>query len=382
MRTHAPRIAAVVLAVLLTGAPYGRAQETVQVQPPKPGLENSPTSDQDYRKFDKTLAFLRKRNADAYAIKSAKGIDEAGYVNIGGIQQWVAIRGQDRGNPVLLILHGGPGDPTNPWTFAMFADWEKYFTVVQWDQRGAGRTFTASGPSVGPTMTIDRMVEDGIEIAEYLRKHLAKKKIIIVAHSFGSVLGLQMIRKRPDLFFSYVGTGQVSDYPDRNYTATYEALLRKAQSSGNKEAIDELTAIGPPPYKTGAGYRVQWRWANRFEGADQFIMSTLGLSLVAPGNSVRYMVDHEEGMMLSGERLVPQTKSVTQKVLGYEFSIPIFFFQGSEDFTTSTVLAEEYLKLIKAPHKEFVRIKGGHFAMFMNSGEFLQELVNRVRTPA
>ena len=377
MRNHAPSIAAAVLAVLLTGGLYVRAQETVKVQPPKPDLENSPTTDEDYRKFDKTLAFLRKRNADAYAIKSAKGIDEAGYVNIGAIEQWVTIRGQDRGNPVLLILHGGPGDPTNPWTFAMFADWEKYFTVVQWDQRGAGRTFTASGPSVGPTMTIDRMVEDGIEIAEYLRMHLAKEKIIIVAHSFGSVLGLQMIRKRPDLFFSYVGTGQVSDYPDRNYTATYEALLRKAQSIGNQEAIDELTATG-----TGAGYRLQWRWANRFEGADQFIMSTLGLSLVAPGNSVRYMVNHEEGMMLSGERLVPQTKSVTQKVLGYEFSIPIFFFQGSEDFTTSTVLAEEYLKLIKAPHKEFVRIKGGHFAMFMNSGEFLQELVNRVRPPA
>src|ERR1039458_5251176 len=97
-------------------------------------------NDATYRKFDQTLSFLRERNARQYAIDPAKGVDEASYVSIGGIEQWVTIRGEDRSNPVLLFLHGGPGDVTNPWSFATVAPWEAHFTVVQWDQRGAGRS--------------------------------------------------------------------------------------------------------------------------------------------------------------------------------------------------------------------------------------------------
>ena len=102
-------------------------------------------------------------------MSSASGIDEGSYVTIGGIEQWITIRGEDHSNPVLLFLHGGPGDVTNPWSFLFFAPWEKYFTIVQWDQRGAGRTLRKTGPTVKSTMSVDRMTKDGIEVAEYLR---------------------------------------------------------------------------------------------------------------------------------------------------------------------------------------------------------------------
>jgi hypothetical protein len=164
-----------------------------------------PALDSEYHKFDDLLSFLRTRNAQQYAMSSAKGIDEGSYVTIGGIEQWVTIRGWDRDNPVLLFLHGGPGDVTNPWTFALFAPWERHFTVVQWDQRGAGRTLRKTGPTVAPTITVERMVQDGIELSEYLRKHLSKEKIIIVGHSFGTILGLAMVRARTELFYAYVG---------------------------------------------------------------------------------------------------------------------------------------------------------------------------------
>lgn len=333
--------------------------------------------DAAYRKLDQTLSFLRARNAREYAIDPAKGVDEASYVSIGGIEQWVTIRGADRGNPVLLFLHGGPGDVTNPWSFAMFAPWEAHFTVVQWDQRGAGRTLSKSGPSIAPTMTLDRMTQDGIELTEYLCKHLGKRKVILVAHSFGTILGLRMIRERPELFFAYVGTGQVAA-ETRNYTVAYEALLKKAQAVGNQPALDELKSVGPPPYSNGWGYQVQRKWANRFEGADRFLAGTLGLALVAPGNSVRDLNDSIDGQILSGEQLVPQTRSETMKELGLKFAIPIFFFEGTEDFTTPTELARKYLEAIQAPRKEFVPIPGGHFAMFMNPDQFLRELVAQV----
>ena len=338
--------------------------------------------DSEYRKFEDLLSFLRNRNAQQYAISSAKGIDEASFVTVGGIEQWITIRGQDRDNPVLLFLHGGPGDVTNPWTFALFASWQKHFTVVQWDQRGAGRTLRKSGPAVAPTITVDRMVKDGIELTEYLRKHLGKEKIIIVAHSFGSILGLGMAKARPDFFYAYVGTGQVAD-GTKNYLVAYDALLKKAQAVGNQQAFDELSRVGPPPYAShapGGGYGVQRKWANAFEGADEFLYGTIGLTLVAPGNSVQDINDSAEGQILSGDRLVPQTKSIGPAELGMEFSIPIFVFQGEEDFTTPTALAEHYLESIKAPRKAFVRISGaGHFAVFMRSDQFLQELVARAR---
>jgi pimeloyl-ACP methyl ester carboxylesterase len=335
--------------------------------------------DPEYRKLDALVSFIRARNADKFAITSPKGIDEASYVPIGGIEQWVKVRGQDRANPVLLFVHGGPGDVTSCWSFALFAHWEAHFTVVQWDERGAGRTLKKSGPSVAPTLTRDRMAQDGIELTEYLRKHLGKDKIILVAHSFGSVLALRMVQARPDLFYAYVGTGQVAD-ETKNYAVAYNALLKKARTVGNQRALDELTEVGPPPYSSGPGDRVQWKWANFFEGADGFLAGTLGLALVAPGCSVEDINNSAAGQSFSAEQLNWKTKPAGPKALGLKFSIPMFFFQGAEDFTTPTALARDYLDAIQAPRKEFVAIPGaGHFAVFMHSDRFLEELLRRVR---
>jgi pimeloyl-ACP methyl ester carboxylesterase len=329
------------------------------------------------RKFDETLTFFRGRSAKEYAIDATKGIDEASYVAIGGIEQWVTIRGEDRNNPVLLFLHGGPGEATNLWALPYFFPWEQRFTVVQWDQRGAGRTFAKTGPSVEPTLTLERMTQDGIELTEYLCKHLGKRKVIVVAHSFGTILGLRMIQEKPDLFLAYVGTGQVAD-ETQNYAVAYKALLTKAEATGNDQALRELKSVGPPPYDSYKGYSVQRRWSNRFEGADKFLPGTIGLALQAAGYSVRDLNDLFEGELFSGNILFSKTRSSTMKDLGLKFEIPIFFFEGTEDFTTPTELARQYLEAIQAPRKEFAPVPGGHFAVFMNSDQFLRELVGHV----
>ncbi|HWG16487.1 MAG TPA: alpha/beta fold hydrolase [Acidobacteriaceae bacterium] len=339
----------------------------------KPGFDV-----ESYRKLDATLEFLRQRNARDYAIDTKRGIDEASFVPIGGIEQWVTIRGQDRSNPVLLFVHGGPGDVTSLFSLPYFYSWEKKFTVVEWDQRGAGRTFGKSGPSVKPTMTLDRIAQDGTELAEYLCKHLGKRKIVVVAHSFGTILALKMVQMRPELFAAYVGTGQVAD-ETRDYTVAYGALLKKAEGLHNDEAMEELKAVGPPPYKDGRGYQVQRKWSNRFEHADTFLAGTMTLSLSAPGYTVRDVLDDFDGQSFSGEALVPQARSQTMRDLGLQFKVPMFFFEGTEDFTTPTALAREYLQALHAPVKEFVPVPGGHFAVFMNSDEFLRQLVVRVK---
>jgi pimeloyl-ACP methyl ester carboxylesterase len=186
-----------------------------------------------------------------------------------------------------------------------------------------------------------------------------------------------MIQKRPDLFLAYVGTGQVAD-ETRNYAVAYKALLHKAQATGNNQALDELKSVGPPPYASYQGYSVQRKWSNRFEGADRFLPGTIGLALHAPGYSVQDLDDLLAGELFSGEVLFSETRSATMKDLGLTFAIPIFFFEGTEDFSTPTDLAREYLQAIRAPRKKFVPVPGGHFAVFMNSDEFLRELVAQI----
>jgi pimeloyl-ACP methyl ester carboxylesterase len=338
--------------------------------------QNAPVGT-DIQKLEAAREFVRARNARDYAITTSNGIDEAKYVEIGGLQQWITIRGEDRNNPALLFLHGGPGDATNPWGYAGFRLWLKHFTVVQWDQRGAGRTFGKNRDAPRQAITLARMTQDGVELADALRKQLRKDKIVLVGHSWGSILGVHMVKARPELFYAFVGTGQVGD-PATSYTVAHRELLKKAEALEDERALRELREIGPPPYADGRGYGVQRKWSNFFEGADAFIASMVGFALGAPGYSLRDVNDWFEGQMVSGERLVPQASALDARTLAGDFALPVFVIQGAEDFTTPTSLARSFVESIRAPAKAFVTIEGGHFAVFMKSAAFLDQLVPRV----
>jgi pimeloyl-ACP methyl ester carboxylesterase len=352
----------------------GTAVASLTAQEPPSGRSEAG----DFQKLEPALKFLRTRNTRDYAVTTPNGIDEAKYVKIGGLEQWITIRGEDRKNPVLLLLHGGPGDATNPWGYAGFRNWLKYFTVVQWDQRGAGRTFGRNGAAAASTITIERMVQDGVELAELLSKTLQKEKIVLVGHSWGSTLGVFMAKARPELFYAFVGTGQVAD-PTRNYAVAYAALVERASREGNSRALQELNEVGPPPYKDGKGFAIQRKWSNLFEGADVFLASTLGFALTAPGYSLGDINDWFDGQGVSAEHLVPQTSVLDPKLLGGEFAVPVFVIQGAEDFTTPTSLAKTYLNSLHAPRKAFATIEGaGHFAVFTKQDLFLNELRARV----
>jgi pimeloyl-ACP methyl ester carboxylesterase len=167
--------------------------------------------------------------------------------------------------------------------------------------------------------------------------------------------------------------------PAATYTVAYRDLLRKAETLEDERAIRELREVGPPPYPTGRGFGVQRKWSNFFEGADTFLFSTVGLALAAPGYTLRDVNDWFEGQGVSSERLVPQTSTLDARTLAGEFAVPVFVIQGAEDFTTPTSLARSFVGSIRAPAKAFVPIEGGgHFAVFMKSSAFLDQLVSRV----
>jgi pimeloyl-ACP methyl ester carboxylesterase len=335
--------------------------------------EHPASNDDELRKLGEAFDFFRARNAKDYAIAATSGIEEAKYLKVGDIEQWVTIRGEDRSNPIVLVLHGGPGDATNPWGYAGFRTWLKTYTVVQWDQRGAGKTLGRNGRASAETVTIDRLVQDGVELADTLRTSLRKDKIILLGHSWGSVLGVLMAKRKPDLFQAFVGTGQVGK-PAGAYDVAFNALIAKARALGDARALRELQELGPPPYKDWHGYQVQRRWSNLFEGADAFIASMLGFGLSAPGYTIADILDWFDGQNLSAERLITQERALAPTALAGRFELPLFVIQGAEDFTTPTSIAKAFVDGVDAPHKRFVTIKGGHFAVFMNSSEFLKEM--------
>ncbi len=328
-------------------------------------------------------AYRQHVTAQAIAIRTPNGIDEGMYIKIGGIDQWIQIRGQDRNNPVLLCLHGGPGATWLPLT-ALFVPWEKEFTVVQWDQRGAGKTLESTGSTVADTMSIDRMTQDGIEVSEFLRNHLHKDKIILLGHSFGSILGIHMAKQRPDLFSAYVGTGQASNMPKSEQVA-YVHTLEKARAANDKQAVKELENVGPPPYDSPDKVAVQFKWLGTYAvESDRIAESSLigGLIFGAPHFSLWDIYNRTRGFtQIPTWRLYQQILATDLPSLGADFKIPVYFFQGAEDEITPPSLAREYFDGINAQHKEFVLFeRGGHFAVWSMPDRFHQELVTRVRS--
>ena len=184
-------------------------------------------------------------------------IDRVLFVPLGGIDQWISIRGDNRANPVLLVVHGGPGEAQWPQA-EVYKPWEKAFIVVQSDQRGAGHTVGRYGIKTAD-VTLDRISKDGVELAEYLCRELGKKKIIVLGHSWGSLVATRMVQIRPDLFAAYVGTGQTASRMAM-VNIQYDLLLAKARKDGNQATAKELEAIGRPGPTNGD----HWSFLNKY----------------------------------------------------------------------------------------------------------------------
>jgi len=321
--------------------------------------------------FALAAGFCAWRYAQAMAITSPTGIDQSGYVQIGGTEEWVQIRGEDKANPVLLWLNGGPGYSTIPQTL-FYREWEKHFTVVMWDQRGEGRSLERSGGGIVSTMTIPRMADDGIAVADYVRKQLGKDRIILLGHSWGSILGVEMVRRRPDMFSVYIGTGQVAKLGD-DLTTTYSLLLQQARSRGNRRALVELQAVGPPPYANPEKYFVSLKWANAFDppGSGGLVSAA---SLWA---RLKFMLGFfSPGPMLSQNKLLPEM--LTDDLTAAKLAVPVVIIDGDKDLVTPR--NGLFFDTLSAPRKSYIILPGdGHLALFTDPSRFLKILVTQVR---
>ena len=184
---------------------------------------------------------------DLGRIVAPNGVQESYKTKVGGIDHWINVRGQDKANPIILFVHGGPASPLVPTLWQFQRPLEEYFTVVNYDQRGAGKTYVEDhSDATGETLHIPRYVADAIEIAEYVRKRYGKSKVILMAHSWGTVIGMNAVLKRPDLFYAYVGIGQFINTRD-NEKISFDYGMQQAKAHGNTAAVKEMQAIAPYP---------------------------------------------------------------------------------------------------------------------------------------
>jgi pimeloyl-ACP methyl ester carboxylesterase len=303
------------------------------------------------------------------------------FVSLGGLEQWISIRGEDRSNPVLLVVHGGPGEAQ--WPAAdIFKPWEKAFTVVQWDQRGTGHTYGRYGDKT-PDVTLDRISKDGAELAAYLCRELHQRKIIVLGHSWGSLVAVHMVQLRPELFAAYVGTGQVSSWA-ATVNTQFDLYLAKARLEGDEAQIKKLEAIGRPDSTNTEQYFSLGSLISIMAPSDQAWIKQLRSQL--PELKVRepeQAKNLESGMMFSAERVLPDQVATDLPKTACDIHIAFFVIDGQDDHVTPTSAAVDYFNCVKAPKKELVLIpNAGHFAWMTVPDKFLEALVSKVRPVA
>lgn len=295
----------------------------------------------------------------------SQAVHEEKFIPVGGIEQWVTIHGDSCANPVILFLHGGPGNTLSPFAEAIYGSWGRDFTLVQWDQRGAGRTFGRSAPAEDDTLTLERMAQDGIALAQYLTQRFGQKKIILTGGSWGTILGVQMVKARPDLFHAYVGVSQVVNYRE-NLTASYTKMLELARAKGDQRTISTLEGIGPPPWVNPRSFGVLRRATRPYEAQASTPAPPSWWVRTPQYDSRERLAEYEEGedysfLQFVGLKGDGMYSKVDLPSLGLSFNVPFFLVHGSEDLVARPEVARRYFDAITAPQKEFVLVpNAGH----------------------
>jgi pimeloyl-ACP methyl ester carboxylesterase len=319
--------------------------------------------------------------------ETQRPIEAAEFVRIHGVEQWITIRGRDLRHPAILILPGPGGSHSVLAPF--FAPWEEVFTLVQWDMPQAGVTHARHGGPTAGALTIDRLVRDGLAVSEWASRQLGGRQLALLGFSAGTIVGLNMVQMRPELFSAYVGTGQVTHW-GRQDVLSYERVLESARLRGDQDAMVELLRIGPPPYPDTATDAIKARYSVAYTQAEAAAFAALPADTLAaisnPPSDAGYLPegirpdkDARAVATQAYDALRSEIVSFDAERLGLSFKVPMIFLQGEEDACTVTSEVEAYAAKISAPHKAFVRIKDGGHSPWVMRDTYLAALQTHLR---
>jgi pimeloyl-ACP methyl ester carboxylesterase len=312
---------------------------------------------------------------------TAGGIAEEGYRRIGGVDQWVIIRGENLSNPPLICLHGGPGF-SETWLQRYFnAVLEKSFTVVYWDQRGAGKSFN---PKIEKSsMTVEQFIADLDELVDVFRARLGYSKVVIFGHSWGSVLGVLYAARFPEKVSAYVGGAQVGDWP-RAESASYALTLADAHRRNNRKALKALRAIGPPPYAASSVF-TERTWSQRLDGQlrPAALWNMARIALGGPESVLFNLPRTIRGFRFTMSAMWPEVSKLNMIKLVPALPMPVFFFVGKRDHWVPAETSVEYFNALTAPDKTLVWFEQSGHEMFADEPDkFNRTMMELVRPTA
>ncbi len=309
-------------------------------------------------------------------LAAASEISSMEKVRLGGVEQAIGIHGQDSSKPILLILHGGPGFSELLLFRSYNRELERDFVVVNWDQRGAGLSYDPMMPP--SSLRIARIEADAHELVTQLKQRFNRKKIFLLGHSWGTVLGTLLARDYPEDFYAYVGVGQVANMVE-NEKASLAYVLAMARQDKNARAVRELERLRgryPSGGRQGvADLKAQRNWLLRYGGVFYGDMNYEKLfgGVHTEEEALYRDAQSEKGEALSLRTLWPELLGLDLPRTARSFQIPVYFLLGRSDYNAPWPVARKYFDQIEAPYKELVMFeRSGHFIPFEEPAKFNQ----------
>lgn len=330
------------------------------------------------------LFIIRAIKSNRYKINTDNGIEESLYIELGGIEQFIQIRGEDISNPVVIFLHGGPAFPISYLSYYYQQDLISDYTFVSWDQRGCGRTYYKNNGDQ-TSLDIKQLLLDLDELVDYAKDRFNKEKIIIIGQSWGSILGTLYTTSHPENVSAYIGVGQAVDFDHGKVLATEEAI-KEAKKLGNYEDAEVLKkaikifASNKSASKTDIdNLDTITKTVQRYLPAEKQIslahQAFIGLSSPDMNyNDLRWFINavNTKKMFNLVEPLIDYSYyEFDTSNFNSSFDVPMYFIQGECDWTTPTPMVKEYFETVSAPNKELIVIQGcGHTPFLDDPIEF------------
>ena len=282
-------------------------------------------------------------------------IEISDYIEINGIKQYVLITGNENG-PLMLFLHGGPGVSQIGFIRKYQSKLEKKFLVVNWDQRGAGKSNIKKFSR--KELTIDNIINDAISLIKILRERFKKTHVYLIGHSFGSLIGIILAQKIPQYIKVYISVGQVVNINEAD-KVTYKLLSQKIKKENNKKGINILKKIGKPPYVTKDSIRNLDKLIEKYKGDIfkinklSFILNSISFKYYSIFDWFRFL----RGSVISKKYMYSEMAAINLFNLSNKFEVPIYFCCGDNDYHTPSKIIEDYYNFIDAPKKALYKFK-------------------------
>ncbi|MDO4544986.1 MAG: alpha/beta hydrolase [Bacillota bacterium] len=285
-------------------------------------------------------------------------IDREEWVELNGDRQNIRIRSQSKENPVILFLHGGPGVCDRHKVLHYQSCLAESFTMVLWDQRGSGKSYRNSIKK--EELHVEQYVQDAKALVEHLCDAFGQKKIIVAGHSWGTVIGTQLVSRYPEHIAAYIGQGQFADGTE-NERLSYEFCLREAKRLGDKKALSKLEGNGPVNgvYPTNDAMMAQRDCLTRYGGGDYKERSGMMKSILLPllktkEYNLRETAAYAKGALYLSKILWAEVVACDFLNTVKELKMPVLLTQGVHDYNTPTELAKQWFDQLHAPEKRLV----------------------------